>query len=169
MSDLNNNPLHKVYISLGSNINPSINFERAVDQLHDAVQIEAITKVWETPPVGTSGPNFLNAVALIRTSLKIEVLRNEVLRRIESKIGRVRTEDPNAPRPIDLDILLFDEQVIDDEIWTQAHIAVPLAEFLPNYLCIETGETLQEIAQRLEITNPIKFRSDVNLNFSRSQ
>ena len=93
----------------------------------------------------------------------------EVLRRIESKIGRVRTEDPNAPRPIDLDILLFDEQVIDDEIWSQAHIAVPLAEFLPNYLCIETGETLQEIAQRLEITNPLKFRSDVILNFSRSQ
>ena len=169
MSDLIKKPLHKVYIGLGSNINPSINFERAIDQLHDAVKIEAITKVWETPPVGTSGPNFLNAVALIRTSLKIEVLRNEVLRRIESKIGRVRTEDPNAPRPIDLDILLFDEQVIDDEIWSQAHIAVPLAEFLPNYLCIETGETLQEIAQRLEITNPLKFRSDVILNFSRSQ
>ena len=169
MSDPNKNPLHQVYIGFGSNIDPANNFKRAVDLLHDDVQIEAITKVWETPPVGTSGPNFLNAVALIRTPLKIELLRDNVLRRIESKIGRVRTENPNAPRPIDLDILIFDEQVIDDEIWTQTHIAIPLAEFLPNFIFTETGETLKEIAQRLEITNPLKIRSDVILNFPRSQ
>ena len=168
MSDPNKIPIHQVYISLGSNINPAINFKRAIDQLHDTVQIEAITKVWETPPVGTSGQNFLNAVVLIHTSLNIEVFRNKVLRRIESKIGRVRTDDPNAPRPIDLDILIFDEQVIDDEIWTQAHIAVPLAEFLPHYLCKETGETLQEIAQRLAITHTLIIRPDVILKFSRS-
>ena len=169
MSDPNKNTIHQVYIGFGSNIDPVNNFKLAVEQLSNSVQIMVISKVWETPPVGTSGPNFLNAVAVIQTSLEIDELRENVLRQIESKIGRIRTEDPNAPRPIDLDILLFDERVIDNEIWNQAHIARPLAELLPNFLCVETGETLREIAYRLEKTNHLKIRSDVNLDISQSE
>jgi 2-amino-4-hydroxy-6-hydroxymethyldihydropteridine diphosphokinase len=169
LSDPNNNPIHEVYIGFGSNIDPANNFKLAVKQLRNSVQIKAITKVWETPPVGTSGPNFLNAAALIHTPLELDALRENVLRQIESKMGRIRTDDPNASRPIDLDILLFDEKVIENEIWTQAHIALPLAELLPNFLCVETGETLQEIAYLLEKTNHLNIRSDVNLDISQSE
>lgn len=161
MSVPDNNLSYQVYIGVGSNIDPSMNFKLAFEKLRDQVQIEAISKIWETPPVGTSGPNFLNAVAKIRTSLEINLLRDHVLRRIESQLGRIRTSDPNSPRPIDLDILIYDKRVIDNEIWSQAHIAVPLAEFVPDLYNPETGETLLEIAERLERINPIKISPEV--------
>lgn len=161
MSVPDNNLSYQVYIGVGSNIDPSMNFKLAFEKLRDQVQIEAISKIWETPPVGTSGPNFLNAVAKIRTSLEINLLRDHVLRRIESQLGRIRTSDPNSPRPIDLDILIYDKRVIDNEIWSQAHIAVPLAEFVPDLYNPETGETLLEIAERLDRINPIKIWSEV--------
>lgn len=161
MSVPDNNLSYQVYIGVGSNIDPSMNFKLAFEKLRDQVQIEAISKIWETPPVGTSGPNFLNAVAKIRTSLEINLLRDHVLRRIESQLGRIRTSDPNSPRPIDLDILIYDKRVIDNEIWSQAHIAVPLAEFVPDLYNPETGETLLEIAERLERINPINISPEV--------
>jgi 2-amino-4-hydroxy-6-hydroxymethyldihydropteridine diphosphokinase len=161
LSEQDRNFSHQVYIGLGSNIDPVANFYHAVEKLREAVHVVEVSKIWETPPVGTSGPNFLNAVALIQTSLQISSLRDHVLRRIESQLGRVRTVDPNSPRPIDLDILIFDKNVIDNEIWTRAHIAVPLAEFIPDFINPETGETLLEIARRLEIHNPIQIRSEV--------
>lgn len=161
MSVPDNNLSYQVYIGVGSNIDPSMNFKLAFEKLRDQVQIEAISKIWETPPVGTSGPNFLNAVAKIRTSLEINLLRDHVLRRIESQLGRIRTSDPNSPRPIDLDILIYNKRVIDNEIWSQAHIAVPLAEFVPDLYNPETGETLLEIAERLERINPIKISPEV--------
>lgn len=163
MSELDKSLSHQVYIGLGSNIDPVINFKRAVDKLRDSVYVKAVSNIWETPPVGTSGPNFLNAVAQIHTSLQISPLRENVLRRIESQLGRVRTFDPNSPRPIDLDILIFDKRVIDNEIWIQAHIAVPLAEFIPDFTNPDTGETLLEIAKRLERKKTIQVKSEVIL------
>jgi 2-amino-4-hydroxy-6-hydroxymethyldihydropteridine diphosphokinase len=157
------NHSHQVYIGLGSNIDPALNFKLALEKLRGQVQIEAISKIWETPPVGTSGPNFLNAVAKIQTPLEINLLRNQVLRQIESQLGRARTADPNSPRPIDLDILIFEKRVIDKEIWNRAHIAVPLAEFVPDLYNPETGETLLEVAERLERINHLKIRSEVTL------
>jgi 7,8-dihydro-6-hydroxymethylpterin-pyrophosphokinase len=71
--------------------------------------------------------------------------------------------DPNSARPIDLDILIFDKHIIDNEIWTQAHIAIPLAEFIPDFTNPETGETLLEIATRLERKYTLKIRPDVIL------
>jgi 2-amino-4-hydroxy-6-hydroxymethyldihydropteridine diphosphokinase len=163
LSEPDNSLKHEVYIGLGSNIDPLTNFKHAIDKLRDTVQVKAVSKVWETPPVGTSGPNFLNAVTLIYTSLQIALLRDNILRRIESQLGRVRTMDPNSARPIDLDILIFDKHIIDNEIWTQAHIAIPLAEFIPDFTNPETGETLLEIATRLERKYTLKIRPDVIL------
>ena len=62
--------------------------------------------MWETPPVGSRGSNFLNAALLIRTTLTSGLLKSLVLRPIEIQMGRVRTANKNAPRPIDLDILV---------------------------------------------------------------
>lgn len=163
MSAPNRNLSHQVYIGLGSNIDPVINFKLAVEKLRNHVQVEAISKIWETPPVGTSGPNFLNAVVRIRTPLEITLLRDRVLRRIESQLGRVRNLDPNSPRPIDLDILIFDKCVLDTEIWSRAHIAVPLAEFVPDLINPETSKTLLETAGHLEKITPLQIRSEVIL------
>jgi len=152
---------HLVYIGLGSNIDPENNFKLAINKLRDVVEVLDISSVWETTPVGTAGANFLNAVAKIRTDYSIRDLRDKVLRNIEAELGRIRTSDPNAPRSIDLDILIFDGCVIDDDIWSQVHIAFPLSELIPNLSNPDNNETLDRIADRLVHITPIQNRVDI--------
>jgi 2-amino-4-hydroxy-6-hydroxymethyldihydropteridine diphosphokinase len=164
LSAKNRNKGYRVYLGLGSNISPEVNLPCAVAMLQQFVHFESLSTIWETPPVGTNGPDFLNAVALIQTKLPAKELKNLVLRQIETQLGRVRSADPNAPRTIDLDILIYNGQVLDDEIWHQAHLAVPLAELIPEHAHPESGELLLEIAARLAEMTPLKSREDVLIN-----
>ena len=149
-----------MFIGLGSNISPEENLPQAVVFLSNRLVLESVSSVWETPPVGGGGPNYLNAVALIRTGLSPDNLRAKILRPIETQLGRVRTEDPNAPRTIDLDILLFNEKILDPGIWTEIYLAVPLAELYPT-LENDQGVSLQDIASKLTGKYPIRQRGDV--------
>jgi 2-amino-4-hydroxy-6-hydroxymethyldihydropteridine diphosphokinase len=148
---------------LGSNIDPEKHLPEALALLADQLKVVNRSSVWETPPVGGNGPNFLNAVVLVYTPLPPETMREELLRPVEAALGRVRSSDPNAPRTIDLDILVFDGMVLEPEIWSQAHWGVPLAELIPDCLNPETGETVQQAAQRLSEGNDIIQREDVVL------
>jgi 2-amino-4-hydroxy-6-hydroxymethyldihydropteridine diphosphokinase len=148
----------RVFIALGSNINPEYNMLEAVWRLASRCRLLAVSPVYETAPVGkTDQPNFLNAAALIETDLTAAELKAQVLQVIEQELGRERTEDRNAPRTIDLDIALFGNQVLDvgwrripdPEIAKYPHVAVPLADLAPQQRHPETGQTLQEIAQGL--------------------
>jgi dihydroneopterin aldolase/2-amino-4-hydroxy-6-hydroxymethyldihydropteridine diphosphokinase len=147
-----------VFVSLGSNIDPAHNLVEAVRRLAAHCCLVAVSPVYETQPVGkTDQPNFLNAAALIETDLGAARLKDQVLRVIELELGRVRTSDKNAPRTIDLDISLFNDQVLDvegrhipdPEILRFAHIARPLADLAAEYRHPETGQTLREIAEAL--------------------
>lgn len=155
-----NNNQHPVYIGLGSNISPETNLPLALELLSKRVDLEAVSSVWESPPAGGKGPNFLNAVARIRTSLPAEMLRESILREIETQLGRVRTEDPNAPRTIDLDILIYNQDIFDPGIWTDTHQSVPLAEIYPD-LKKDNGETIQQISVGLARKNAIHRRRDI--------
>jgi len=138
---------------------------------HDAVEVIATSRVYETAPVGTvDQPNFLNAALLIRTQLSAEALKAGPLWEVEQVLGRVRTADKNAPRTIDLDIALFNYDVLDvgvrhipdPELLTRAHVAVPVADLAPYYIHPETGATLEEIAARLPVEG-IVMRTDLVL------
>lgn len=153
--------LHFAYLGLGSNISPETNLAHALSLLRNAVQVIAVSKVWNTPAVGTEGPDFLNAAIAIRTELSPDELKNRIIRKIENLLGRVRTEDKNAPRPIDIDILIFDDELFDPEIWSQVHLAMPLAELIPNYVHSESGEKLAHAAQRLSLSTPINQKPEV--------
>lgn len=153
-----------VYLGLGSNINPEKNLARAVALLRKQVRLLALSTAWETPPDGSNGPDFLNAAALIQTQLAAGDLRAQILRPIESRLGRVRTADPNAPRTIDLDILVYDGEVAEPEIWERIYLALPLSELLPGLLHPESGESLRQVADRLIQGVPISPRPDVFLH-----
>lgn len=141
--------MHTVYLGLGSNINPEQNLKRAVDILRKSVSLEALSAVWETPPYGSRGPNFLNAAARIRTPLSSPLLKTLVLRRIEVQLGRIRTFNKNAARTIDLDVLVYDDRVVDPKVWTQVFVALPLAELLPELEHPARGKTLFQVAEEL--------------------
>jgi 2-amino-4-hydroxy-6-hydroxymethyldihydropteridine diphosphokinase len=155
--------MHQAYILLGSNIEPARNLPEAVALLRDQVVIEAASHVWETPPEGTHGANFLNAAILARTPLSPGLLKSLVLRPIEARMGRIRTFNKYAPRTIDLDIIIFDQRTLDPKLWTQAFVAVPLAELAPEVVHPDTGKSLAEIAQDLARNILLKLRPDVVL------
>ena len=162
---------NRVFIAMGSNINAEDNLREAARLLAEQCALLDVSPVYETVPVGKlDQPNFLNAAALIETPLSVADLKREVLSGIERQLGRVRTADKNAPRTIDLDIALFNTEVLDvgprhipdPDILKYAHIAVPLADLAPQYRHPETGQTLMEIADRVSMGGMIR-RDDVRL------
>lgn len=151
---------------LGSNIAPERNLPRALELLRRHVEVSGASQVWETPAVGSAGPNFLNAAVLVRTRLAPEQLKNLVLGAIESDLGRVRTADKYAPRPIDIDIVAWNGRVTDPDVWQYAHAAVPAAEVLSGEIYSEKGETLAEAAARLSQFSSIHLVGELSGNYS---
>ena len=166
MNAVVNRDSHRVYLGLGSNISPEINLIKAIFLLKTRLQVAAVSTAWESPPFGSQGPNFINAVALIQTELTRAELKRRILRPIEDQLGRVRTADQNAPRTIDLDILIYDEYVVDSKIFDHPYLALPLAEIIPEYKQPGSDKTLVDIAQTLSINSQIIPREDV-LKFTR--
>jgi 2-amino-4-hydroxy-6-hydroxymethyldihydropteridine diphosphokinase len=150
-----------VYLSLGSNIEPETNLPIAVERLLEYFRVLKVSCAWQNPPIGTSGPDFLNAVVLVKTALPSDKVKFKILRTIESHLGRVRTQDKNAPRTIDIDILLYNDQLLEEELWERAHLAVPLAEIYPDYQHPNTNQNLVEIAKHLQQTTTIICRADI--------
>ena len=154
---------HSAILILGSNINPEENIKRAFRELASRFTIEKTSNVIESIAEGGLGPNFLNAAVKIRTNLSLEELKFNQLRCIEDELGRIRTMDKNAPRTIDIDILIFDDQVIDPNIWQRIYLAIPLMEIEPQMVNRETGEDLSEIVKQLEERSDWKARPDIKI------
>lgn len=162
------NELHRAYLSLGSNIEPELNMVRAIQLLQNRGRVEQISNVWESESVGAEGPNYLNACVLFVTPLKQDTLKEQVLLPIEAQLGRRRTENRFAPRPIDIDIVVFDERSCDDKYWEQAFVVIPLAEIHPRFQNPVQNETLAETATRLRSGFWMEARRDVLSLFNGS-
>ncbi len=127
----------RAFIGLGANLNdPRHTLARAVHELAHlpCTQVVALSSVYRSAPVDAQGPDFLNAVAELRTSLPAGKLL-AALHQIEDRHGRSRPFR-NAPRTLDLDLLMLDQQIIADEnlqlphprMHERAFVLVPLAE-----------------------------------------
>lgn len=152
--------LHRVILNLGSNIEPEMNIPRAIKLLSEVGEIEEISSVWETESVGYHGPNFLNVCVLLHSPLQPDEVKQKIIRPIESQMGRMRGKDKNAPRPIDIDIVLFDEIQHNTQTWGQAFVVMPLAELVPEF---ETagGKKLSDFAKQLQGQVWMRKREDV--------
>lgn len=149
-------------IMLGSNIEPERNIPKAVDLLHKRLSILQASSVYESASVDCCYPDYLNLALQVETTLDAYDLKQQVLRPLESMLGRVRTEDKNASRTIDLDIILFDGVVLDQTLWQFTHLAIPVSELFPDYRD-EMGESLQVIAKRLAQVTPVQLRKDITI------
>ena len=105
--------LRTVYLGLGSNIAPQENLPKALERPAQAVTILAVSPTWQTPAVGSPGPDFFNAAVSLRTALSREELKTRVIRPTKDELGRIRTVDKNAPRTIDIDILVDNGELIE--------------------------------------------------------
>lgn len=157
-------PIHRVILSLGSNIDKERNLPRAVELLAATGQLVDVSSVYETVPVGLlEQEHFLNAAVLLHTSQTPEQLKRGILTDIETQLKRVRQADKNAPRTIDLDIAWYDDRslayggpdgrlrhVPDPDLLRFAHVALPVAELLPaDATHPDTNEPIHDIAERL--------------------
>lgn len=122
-----------VYIGLGSNLDdPDVQIEQAIAQLGHIAKTEciAVSSLYSSKPMGPKDqPDYMNAVACIDTKLSpIELL--DQLQAIELKFGRIRKDERWGARILDLDVLLFGDEIINNERLTIPHYGMKLREFV---------------------------------------
>lgn len=147
--------MSRAVVSLGSNIDRSVNIPAAVRAIrrHADMTVVSSSCVYESAAIGGDYPPFHNAAVLLETTLDPAGLR-AALRGIEAGLGRVRTDDKNAPRPIDLDIALFGDlqddalNIPDPDLSEYSYVAVPAADVAADWLVPGRNKTVAEIAEK---------------------
>jgi len=151
----------RVYVSLGSNVDREIKIRQAVDLLREYFKEIDLSPVYDSAAVGFDGSNFLNLVAGFDTDLEVAAVAT-VFHDIEDQLGRDRTLPKFASRPIDLDILTYDDMVLDipgiriprPEILHNAFVLKPLQDIAGDRLHPESGESYALLWQRMAETAP---------------
>ncbi len=151
----------RVFVSLGSNVDRETRIRQAVGLLRACFGEIDLSPVYDSVAVGFDGSNFLNLVAGLSTRLEVEAV-TAIFRDIEDQLGRDRSQPKFANRSIDLDILSFDEQVLDvpgiriprAEILYNAFVLKPLQDVAGDRLHPEVGETYGALWQRMAPNAP---------------
>ncbi len=147
------------FIAVGSNIDPKSNIKKALRQLAEQVKIIGISTFYRTTPIERpEQQEFYNGVVEIQTELAPEELKDKILRWIEASVGRERGVDKYAPRPIDLDLIIYDNIVVtteelvlpDPEINRRPFLAIPLHELAPELTLPGSGERIAELAEKFK-------------------
>jgi dihydropteroate synthase/2-amino-4-hydroxy-6-hydroxymethyldihydropteridine diphosphokinase len=156
--------INEIILSLGSNIGHRLdNMQRAVDALGSIMAVEALSSVYETVPWGlTDQPKFLNSCLRGKTRFEPRVLIKK-LKEIETVIGREPGERW-GPRLIDIDILYFGNQVVDDDdlkiphpqIAERAFVLAPLANVASEYQDPRSGKSVGEMLATVDQSGVIR-------------
>ncbi len=119
-------------IGVGSNISPKMNVQRAKRLLRQEFKILASSKFIKTKPIGEAKqPDFLNGAILVESHLnREETIR--ILKAIEKKLGRRPTRDKFSPRTIDLDLVVWNGEVIDPDFFSRPFLQKAIREVLPD-------------------------------------
>ena len=146
-------------IALGSNLGDSLTILKdALEILAESpsITLKKYSSWYQTAPVGPPQPDYLNGCALLEVHLTPQDLL-ETLLGIEAKFGRVRRER-NGPRTLDLDLLLFDDLILDTpnlqvphpRMRERAFVLVPLAEIAPDWVEPVSGKAIAQLVQTLD-------------------
>jgi 2-amino-4-hydroxy-6-hydroxymethyldihydropteridine diphosphokinase len=146
-------------IALGSNLGDSQHIlEDALKKLAQTpgITLEACSSWYQTEPVGPPQPDYLNGCALLEVQLTPQELL-ETLLGSEAQFGRVRQER-NGPRTLDLDLLLFDNLILDTptlklphpRMYERAFVLVPLAEIAPDWVEPVSGKAIAQLVERVD-------------------
>ena len=154
----------QVYLGLGSNLGDrQATMEKALKLLGERLQIELVSSIYETEPVGyAEQPMFLNAVCCGQTELgPLQLL--SLVKGIEASLGRV-SSFPNAPRTIDLDIIFYGDMTMQTPELTIPHprleerafVLIPLLEIAPDLRHPVSGESIKDLVARVQGLEGVK-------------
>jgi len=124
--------MNRAVIGIGSNIQPKENIPKAISKIAQLYRILRQSRFVETHPVGDKGqPHFLNGAILIETDMEQDELK-EHLRKVERELGRIRGVDRNEPRTIDLDIVVWGEKIVDEDVYEREFLREAVREVCPT-------------------------------------
>jgi len=132
--------LNLVVIGVGSNVRAEENIglaKAAIESAHELLKASSFVK---TEPLGFKDqPEFTNGAFLIKTGMDPSELKSW-LKNLENKLGRVNTDNKNGPRIIDLDIVVWNEEIVDDEVNEREYLRSSIHELIPD---LEIGPTIE--------------------------
>jgi len=157
--------LATAYLCLGSNLGErEKNLTQALSLLSQEINLEKVSPAYETEPIGyKEQPLFLNLACQIITDLTPrELLR--LAKTIERKMGRVPSRQINSPRLIDIDILFYDNRIIETQDLTIPHprlpqrafVLIPLADIAPKLVHPVLGKSIAELASNVQGNSGVK-------------
>lgn len=125
--------MHQLYIGIGSNLGDrQANILAALQRLRARAKITAVSAFYESPAAhGAEGPAYLNIAAALTSELDAEAFER-FARDVEVAVGRARGTRRLAPRPIDVDLLVFDGAVVQPNLQDRHYNVAPLAEIAPH-------------------------------------
>ena len=140
-----------IYLGLGSNIEPEEHLGFAVRKLRDRYGGVEASAVYRSAAVGFEGDDFLNLVVRLRSDETAEEICEEI-EHLHELTGRVRGSEKWAPRPLDIDLLLYDDLIIDkppvrvprSDILEYSFVLRPMAEIASDLVHPVTGRTMLE-------------------------
>lgn len=144
----------RIYISIGSNIDADRHIRIAIDELRKHYNPLILSSVYESEAVGFDGDNFLNMVVGLDTDEDINTVA-QMLHDIEDQHGRIRSGPRFSARTLDLDLLLYDELIMEadglqiprDEITKNAFVLWPMAEIAPDTKHPQLNKTMSDLWQ----------------------
>jgi GTP cyclohydrolase IV len=166
----------EVFIGIGSNIGDrQANIISAVKTLSQHSKIKQMSALFETAPEGfIEQPDFLNCIVSIETDVKPMPLL-KLLRKTEKELGR-QESFRNAPRPIDLDILFYGDQLIKQtgleiphpRLHERAFVLVPMVQIAPQFVHPTLHKTMQQLLSELAKGKRVEKWGELSLDFCRS-
>ncbi|MBT2968817.1 MAG: 2-amino-4-hydroxy-6-hydroxymethyldihydropteridine diphosphokinase [Candidatus Thiodiazotropha sp. (ex Ctena orbiculata)] len=149
--------LVNAWLSLGSNLAPEIHIPTALRELERLFGDLRISPIYESRSIGFEGANFHNLVVGILTDHSPRELVAE-LREVEKRHGRERTPEKFSPRTLDIDLLTYGEQILDDgpiqlprdEIRKYAFVLLPLSEVAGDEIEPRSGRTYSQLWESFE-------------------
>jgi 2-amino-4-hydroxy-6-hydroxymethyldihydropteridine diphosphokinase len=146
------------YLGIGSNVEPERHVMIAIERIGQAFEQARFSPIYRSRAVGFEGNDFINLVARVETDLTPLALR-DWLRALEDEYGRERNVPKFSDRILDVDILLYGDQVSRadglelprPELFHFAHVLRPLAELAPDLVCPGDGRTMRQIREQARL------------------
>jgi len=156
---------HTIYLALGSNMgNRAANLKEAISALSPQMEVKARSKVYETPPWGfAEQEKFLNQVLKVKTYLApLPLLKH--LKRLEVALGR-KASFQNGPRLIDIDILFYDDLVLETpelviphpHVHERGFVLLPMLDIAPDFVHPVKKQSVQELLAACDVSGIVQI------------